>query len=379
MPSRSPLSHDELIRYSRQLLLSEVGVGGQARLKAARVLIVGAGGLGSPAALYLTAAGVGAIGIVDADAVDLTNLQRQVLHGTASVGQAKVASAEARLRDLNPHVRVEAIEERLTSANALEVVREFDVVADGSDNFPTRYLVNDACVLEGKPSAYAAILRFDGQASLFAPEGPCYRCLFAEPPPPGLVPSCAEAGVVGALPGLLGSIQALEVLKRILGVGDSLLGRLLLVDALRMRMREIEVRRDPDCPVCGASPTIRELVDYEAFCGVSVAPASVGGVLPADLAAELRSGTAPQVVDVREPWEWDLVHLVGALHVPLGELPARLGELDPRTPIVTVCHRGVRSRKAQELLLAAGFPRVRSLDGGMDAWAAEVEPELTRY
>jgi adenylyltransferase/sulfurtransferase len=379
MTTRSPLSHDELIRYSRHLLLSEVGVGGQARLKAARVLIVGAGGLGSPAALYLTAAGVGAIGIVDADAVDLTNLQRQVLHGTASIGQAKVASAEARLRDLNPHVRVEAIEERLTSANALEVVREFDVVADGSDNFPTRYLVNDACVLEGKPNAYAAILRFDGQASLFAPEGPCYRCLFAEPPPAGLVPSCAEAGVVGALPGLLGSIQALEVLKRILGVGDSLLGRLLLVDALRMRMREIEVRRDPDCPVCGASPTIRELVDYEAFCGVNVAPASAGGVLPADLAAELGSGTAPQVVDVREPWEWDLGHLVGALHVPLGELPARLGELDPRAPIVTVCHRGVRSRKAQELLLAAGFPRVRSLDGGIDAWAVEVEPELTRY
>jgi adenylyltransferase/sulfurtransferase len=376
----STLSHDELVRYSRHLILPEVGVEGQRRLKAARVLVVGAGGLGSPAALYLAAAGVGTLGIVDGDAVELSNLQRQVLHGTASVGQAKVASAEARLRDLNPHVRVEPIPERLTSANAREVVRAFDLVTDGSDNFPTRYLVNDACVLEGRPNAYGAILRFDGQASFFSPEGPCYRCLFAEPPPPGLVPSCAEAGVVGALPGLIGAIQALEVIKRIVGAGESLLGRLLLVDALRMRTREIAVRRDPACPACGEAPTIRELVDYEAFCGVAgpaaLAPGSVG---PAELAAELGSGARPLILDVREPWEWDVVHLEGSVHVPLGELPSRLGELDPRAAIVTLCHRGVRSRRAQELLTAAGFARVRNLAGGIDAWADEVAPGMGRY
>ena len=374
------LSHDELIRYSRHLILPEVGVDGQRRLKASRVLVVGAGGLGSPAALYLAAAGVGTLGIADGDAVDLSNLQRQVLHGTAAVGRLKVDSAEARLRDLNPHVRVERIPERLTSANAREVVRAFDVVTDGSDNFPTRYLVNDACVLEGRPNAYGAILRFDGQASFFAPEGPCYRCLFAEPPPPGLVPSCAEAGVVGALPGLIGSIQALEVIKRILGAGESLLGRLLLVDALRMRMREIAVRRDPACPVCGESPTIRELVDYEAFCGVAGAASQAPGtVRPAELAAEIGAGTAPVILDVREPWEWEVVHLEGAVHVPLGELPSRLAELDPRAAIVTVCHHGVRSRRAQELLSAAGFARVRNLAGGIDAWAEEVAPGMGRY
>ena len=342
------LSHDELIRYSRHLILPEVGVDGQRRLKASRVLVVGAGGLGSPAALYLAAAGVGTLGIADGDAVDLSNLQRQVLHGTAAVGRLKVDSAEARLRDLNPHVRVERIPERLTSANAREVVRAFDVVTDGSDNFPTRYLVNDACVLEGRPNAYGAILRFDGQASFFAPEGPCYRCLFAEPPPPGLVPSCAEAGVVGALPGLIGSIQALEVIKRILGAGES--------------------------------PTIRELVDYEAFCGVAGAASQAPGtVRPAELAAEIGAGTAPVILDVREPWEWEVVHLEGAVHVPLGELPSRLAELDPRAAIVTVCHHGVRSRRAQELLSAAGFARVRNLAGGIDAWAEEVAPGMGRY
>ena len=375
-----PLSHDELIRYSRHLILPEVGVGGQRKLKAARVLVVGAGGLGSPVALYLTAAGVGTIGLVDGDVLDLSNLQRQVLHGTSAVGRPKVESGEARLRDLNPHVRVEPIGERLTSANAREVVRAFDVVADGSDNFPTRYLVNDACVLESKPNAYGAILRFDGQASFFAPDGPCYRCLFAEPPPPGLVPSCAEAGVVGALPGLIGSIQALEVIKRILGVGESLVGRLLLVDALRMRTREIAVRRDPACPVCGEAPTIRELVDYEAFCGLAAgAAAAPGSVEPAALAGEIAAGERPLLLDVREPWEWEVVHLEGAMLVPLGELPSRLGELDARGAIVTLCHHGTRSGRAQELLLAAGFAKVRNLAGGIDAWAEEVEPGMARY
>ncbi len=376
----TPLSHDELIRYSRHLILPEVGVSGQRKLKAARVLVVGAGGLGSPVALYLAAAGVGTIGLVDGDLLDLSNLQRQVLHGTSAVGRPKVESGAARLRDLNPHVRVEPVGERLTSANAREVVRAFDVVADGSDNFPTRYLVNDACVLEAKPNAYGAILRFDGQASCFAPGGPCYRCLFAEPPPPGLVPSCAEAGVVGALPGLVGSIQALEVIKRILGIGESLVGRLLLVDALRMRTREIAVRRDPGCPVCGEAPTIRELVDYEAFCGLSGgAAAEPGSVEPAALAGELAAGGRPLLLDVREPWEWDVVHLEGATLVPLGELPARLAELDARGAIVTLCHHGTRSRRAQELLLAAGFARVRNLAGGIDAWAQEVEPGMARY
>ena len=374
-----PLSHDELIRYSRHLILPEVGMEGQLRLKAARVLVVGAGGLGSPAALYLAAAGVGSLGLVDGDAVELSNLQRQVLHGTASVGHPKVESAAARLRDLNPHVQVETIPERLTSANAREVVRAFDLVADGSDNFPTRYLVNDACVLESKPNAYGAILRFDGQASFFAPGGPCYRCLFAEPPPPGLVPSCAEAGVVGALPGLVGSIQALEVLKWILGAGESLLGRLLLVDGLRMRTREIVVRRDPGCPVCGEAPTVRDLVDYEAFCGVPGAAPQVGEVRPADLAREIGAGEQPLLLDVREPWEWEVVHLEGSAHVPLGELPARFGELDPRASIVALCHHGVRSQRARDLLRAAGFARVRSLAGGIDAWAEEVEPGMGRY
>lgn len=375
------LSHPELVRYSRHLLLDQVGMVGQQRLREARVLVVGAGGLGSPAALYLAAAGVGTLGIADGDALELSNLQRQVLHDTAAVGRPKVDSAAERLAALNPHVAVERIADRLDSGNALEVVREYDLVVDGSDNFPTRYLVNDACVLAGKPNAYGAILRFDGQASLFAPgEGPCYRCLFAEPPPPGLVPSCAEAGVVGALPGIVGSIQAMEVIKRILGVGESLVGRLLLIDALCMRTREIAIRRDPRCPVCGDAPTVRELIDYAAFCGTGPsAGAAESVVLPRALAAELRAEDAPVLLDVREDWEWDLVHLEGTVHVPLGELPGRLRELDPRAPLVTMCHHGARSARAQELLRAAGWSDVRNLAGGIDAWAAEVEPGLARY
>ena len=380
-PSPDVLTHPELVRYSRHLLLEQVGVAGQQRLRGARVLVVGAGGLGSPAALYLAAAGVGTLGIADGDALELSNLQRQVLHDTAAVGRPKVDSAAERLAALNPHVAIEPIGERLDSGNTLELVRGFDAVVDGSDNFPTRYLVNDACVLAGKPNAYGAILRFDGQASLFVPgEGPCYRCLFAEPPPAGLVPSCAEAGVVGALPGIIGSIQAMEVIKRILGVGESLVGRLLLVDALRMRTREIAIRRDPRCPVCGDAPTVRALVDYEAFCGTgSAVGAAESTVIPAALAAEMAAGPRPLLLDVREDWEWELVHVEGAVHVPLGELPRRLRELDPRAPVVTICHHGARSSRAQELLRGAGFGRVRNLAGGIDAWAAEVEPGMARY
>jgi sulfur-carrier protein adenylyltransferase/sulfurtransferase len=375
------LSQDELLRYSRHLLLPEVGPEGQRRLKAARVLLVGAGGLGSPAALYLAAAGIGTLGLVDFDAVDLTNLQRQVLHGTSDVGTAKTDSAESRLRDLNPNVAIEKFTERLTSANALRILRDFDVIVDGSDNFPTRYLVNDAAVLAGKPNVYGAIFRFEGQISVFdAARGPCYRCLYAEPPPPGLVPSCAEAGVLGVLPGVIGSMQALEAIKLVLGAGDSLVGRLLLFDALAARFRELRLHKDPDCPLCGAAPTIHELVDYGAFCGIEPPSAvSEREVAPAVLRAELDAGTPVVLVDVREPHEWDLVHLDGAQLVPLGSLPAGAQQLDPGAPLVTYCHHGARSLRAVDILRAAGFSRVRSLAGGIDAWAREVEPGMVRY
>ena len=375
------LSQDELLRYSRHLLLPEVGPEGQRRLKAARVLLVGAGGLGSPAALYLAAAGIGTLGLVDSDAVDLTNLQRQVLHGTRDVGTPKTDSAESRLHDLNPHVTVEKFAERLTSANAAAMLGEFDVIVDGSDNFPTRYLVNDTAVLAGKPNVYGAIFRFEGQVSVFdATRGPCYRCLYSEPPPPGLVPSCAEAGVLGVLPGVIGSLQALEAIKLVLGAGDSLVGRLLLFDALSARFRELRLHKDPGCPLCGAAPTIHELVDYEAFCGVE--PPSVAAereVAPAALRTELDAGSPVVLVDVREPHEWELVHLPGAQLVPLGSLPAGADNLDPRAEIVTYCHHGARSMRALDLLRAAGFSRVRSLAGGIDAWAVNVDPEMPRY
>lgn len=382
MPDQLPtLDHAELVRYSRHLLLPGVGVEGQRRLKAARVLLVGAGGLGSPAALYLAAAGVGTLGLVDFDVVDLTNLQRQVLHGTGAVGRPKVESGAERLRDLNPGVRVEPYREQLTSANAREIVARYDLVLDGSDNFPTRYLVNDACVLTGRPLVYGAIFRFEGQATLFGtPDGPCYRCLYPEPPPPGLVPSCAEGGVLGVLPGIVGTLQALEGIKWILGAGESLAGRLLLVDAWRLRFRELAIRRDPECPVCGAAPTIHELIDYEAFCGVGSPPGTGGDeIAPGALSAELAGPAPPLVLDVREDHEWAICHLDGALRIPLGQLAARLGELDPRREIVTCCHRGGRSRKALELLRSAGFGHVRNLTGGMDRWAAEVDPAMARY
>jgi adenylyltransferase/sulfurtransferase len=374
------LSHQELLRYSRHLLLPEVGVPGQERLGASRVLLLGAGGLGSPAALYLAAAGVGTIGLVDFDAVDVTNLQRQVLHGTAMIGRPKLESARERIADLNPHVHVERHDGRLTSENARGIIAGYDVVVDGSDNFPTRYLVNDACVLERKPLIYGSIFRFDGQVSVFdAERGPCYRCLYPEPPPPGLVPSCAEGGVLGVLPGIIGSMQALEAIKLLLGIGESLVGRLVLFDALRFRMRELALRKDPACPVCGTSPTVTELIDYEAFCGVAAGPEPETEVQVRELFRELAGASPPLLLDVREPHEWEIAHVDGAQLIPLGELPARLGEVDPHQAIVTYCHRGVRSQRAREILAGAGFRGVRSLAGGIDAWAREVEPGMARY
>jgi sulfur-carrier protein adenylyltransferase/sulfurtransferase len=376
------LSHAEVLRYSRHLLLPEVGVSGQRKLKAARVLTIGAGGLGSPLSLYLAAAGVGTIGIVDFDAVDLTNLQRQIVHGTSTLGQPKLESAEARLTDLNPNVRIEKHEARLSSENALEIIREYDIVVDGTDNFPTRYLVNDACVLLGKPNVYGSIFRFEGQASVFdARRGPCYRCLYSEPPPPGLVPSCAEGGVLGVLPGIIGSIQALETIKLIIGAGDSLIGRLVLFDALKFRFRELQLRKDPACPICGEHPSIHQLIDYEAFCGIGAEPSYAGPEITAEeLQRELREkGRELVLLDVREPHEWEIAHIEGARLIPLGQLPERLGELDGHAEIVTQCHRGVRSMKALNILKAAGFNRVRSLAGGIDAWADRVEVGMARY
>ncbi|HKH83875.1 MAG TPA: molybdopterin-synthase adenylyltransferase MoeB [Gemmatimonadales bacterium] len=376
------LSHAETLRYSRHLLLPEVGVTGQRKLKAARVLTIGAGGLGSPVSLYLAAAGVGTIGIVDFDVVDLTNLQRQIVHGTSTLGRPKLDSAEERLTDLNPNVRIERHETRLTSENALEILGEYDIVVDGTDNFPTRYLVNDACVLLGKPNVYGSIFRFEGQASLFyAEKGPCYRCLYSEPPPPGLVPSCAEGGVLGVLPGIIGSIQALETIKWIIGAGTSLLGRLVLFDALKLRFRELELRKDPACPICGTNPTIHELIDYEAFCGIGAEPAYAGPEISAEeLRRELHTkGQNLVLVDVREPHEWEIAHIEGATLIPLSQLPERLSELDGHAEIVTQCHHGARSMKALEILKGAGFGKVRSLAGGIDAWAERVEPGMARY
>ncbi len=378
-----PLSHEELIRYSRHLVLPTIGIAGQGRLKAARVLIVGAGGLGSPAALYLAAAGVGTLGLVDWDVVDRSNLQRQVLHGTGMVGRAKLDSARARLADLNPHVRLETVSARLTSANALEVLSGWDLVLDGSDNFPTRYLINDACVLLGVPNVYGAVLRFEGQVSVFdARRGPCYRCLYREPPPPELVPSCAEGGVLGVLPGIIGSLQALEAIKLVTGVGDSLVGRLLLFDGLKLQFREITLSKDPDCAVCGPHPTVTALIDYEAFCGVRDAGRGTVNALEigvTELRAERDRNSQLLLLDVREPFEWEIAHLEGAHLIPLGELPARLPELDGHADIVAYCHHGMRSKHAAEILRAAGFAGARSLRGGVDAWAREVDPGMPRY
>ncbi len=377
------LTNEEVLRYSRHLIMPEVALDGQRRLKAARVLCVGAGGLGSPALLYLAAAGVGTIGIVDFDVVDSTNLQRQIIHTTADVGRAKVDSAAEKIAAINPLVNVVRLQTKLTSANALEIVRDFDIVGDGTDNFATRYLVNDACVLSGKVNVYASVFRFDGQASVFGAEnGPCYRCLYPEPPPPGMVPSCAEGGVLGILPGLMGTIQATEVIKLILGAGESLVGRLLLVDALTMGFRQVKMKKDPECPVCGTDPTIRELMDYEEFCGVrgdeTPAPLAVAEIQPEELKRKLDAGEDVYVLDVREPHEYEICNLNGHL-IPLGDLASRIRELDPQREIVAHCKGGVRSAKAVELLRDAGFRNVSSLAGGIMRWAEKVDPKMAKY
>ena len=366
------LTREEIARYARHLVLPEVGREGQERLKAARVLLVGAGGLGSPAALYLAAAGVGTLGIVDPDVVDVTNLQRQILHGTGGVGAPKVDSARARLADINPHVRVETGALRLTSANALEIVAGYDVVVDGSDNFPTRYLVNDACVFTGKPNVYGSVYRWEGQLSVFATEGgPCYRCLFREPPPPGLIPNCAEAGVFGALPGVIGAAQAMETVKLLLGVGEPLVGRLQIFDALAYRWRELEIRRDPGCPVCGDEPTQTGLIDYEVFCGVAPEPNApevvVGLVEPDEFAGVMAGDPRPFLLDVREPMEWQMMNLahMGAVLVPMGQVPDRVSEIPRDRPVVVYCHSGVRSLEVAKMLAGEGYEDVRNLEGGI--------------
>jgi len=379
------LAQAELVRYSRHLILPDVGVPGQEKLKAARVLLIGAGGLGSPAALYLAAAGVGTLGLVDFDNVDITNLQRQILHGTKDVGRPKLQSARERIADVNPHVRLETYETALTSKNALDIFSGYDIVVDGTDNFATRYLVNDACVLQGKPNVYGSIFRFEGQASVFAlPDGPCYRCLFPEPPPPGLVPSCAEGGVLGVLPGLVGTIQATETIKLIVGVGEPLKGRLLLIDTLGMQFRTVNVRKDPTCPACGTHE-IQTLIDYEQFCGVRTAeaePRALGGfveVTPRELQGRLSRGEELQLIDVREQFEWDIARIPGARLVPLATLPEVAETLDHGREIVVYCKGGSRSRAAASHLVDAGFARVANLTGGILRWQAEVDPTLPRY
>jgi adenylyltransferase/sulfurtransferase len=387
--SEVDLSADEIKRYSRHLIMPEVGVDGQKKLKAGSVLCIGAGGLGSPAAMYLAAAGVGRIGIVDFDVVDFSNLQRQLLHGTSDVGRSKLASAKDRLRDLNPHIEIDTYETTVTSDNALDLFKPYDVILDGTDNFPTRYLVNDACVLTGKPNAYGSIFRFEGQASVFATrEGPCYRCLYPEPPPPGLVPSCAEGGVLGVLPGIIGVIQATEAIKLILGVGEPLIGRFLIYDALKMRFRELKLRKDPDCPVCGTHPTVTKLIDYEQFCGIRPEPAAAqqtGAAVSewettsADLKKRVDAGDDVFILDVREPNEYQICRIPGAVLIPLGELPRRYAELPKDKDIVAHCKMGGRSAKAQEFLQSVGFKRVKNLKGGILDWIDKVDPSQPKY
>ena len=396
------LSNEEIARYSRHLLLPEVGMEGQQKLKAAKVLCVGTGGLGAPLALYLAAAGVGTIGLVDFDVVDESNLQRQIIHSQATVGMLKVDSAEVMLNGLNKNTKVVKHNTMLTSANALEIFADYDVIADGTDNFQTRYLVNDACVLTGKPNAYGSIFRFEGQASVFATkEGPCYRCLYPEPPPPGLVPSCAEGGVLGILPGLVGIIQATEVIKLILGIGEPLIGRLLLVDALAMSFRTLKLRKNPDCPVCGTHRTVTELIDYDQFCGIAPPAAASGslevsshGVTPQglpevegipqmsveELKARMNAGTTPFILDVREPHEYNIVNL-GAHLIPLGQVADRVGDIPVAkdAEIVVHCKGGGRSQKASVALKAAGFTNVSNLAGGIDAWADRIDRSLPKY
>ena len=380
------LTNDELGRYSRHLILPEVGMEGQQRLKAAKVLCVGTGGLGSPLALYLAAAGIGTLGLVDFDTVDSSNLQRQIIHSTKDIGRKKIDSAQEKLNALNPALNVVKHDTMLSSANALEIFAQYDIIADGTDNFQTRYLVNDACVLLNKPNAYGSIFRFEGQASVFATEeGPCYRCLYPEPPPPGLVPSCAEGGVLGILPGIVGVIQATEVIKLILGKGEPLIGRLLLVDALSMRFRELKLRKNPDCPVCGTHPTVTELIDYNQFCGIAPEPVhgsqvknGIPQVSVQELKQRLDAGDDLFLLDVREPYEVQIAQIGGYL-IPQNDVPSRLGELDPAKEIVVHCRSGARSQRIAELLRANGFQRVSNLAGGILAWSDEIDPKIQKY
>lgn len=380
------LSNEEIARYSRHLIMPEVGMEGQLKLKSARVLCIGTGGLGAPIGLYLTAAGVGTIGLVDFDIVDASNLQRQVIHGTKDIGRKKLDSAADTMKDINPHVNVVKHEVALSSENAMAIVKDYDIVVDGTDNFPTRYLVNDACVLLGKPNVYGSIFRFEGQASVFATtEGPCYRCLYPEPPPPGLVPSCAEGGVLGILPGLIGVVQATEVVKLILGKGDTLAGRLMLYDALNMKFREMRLRKSPDCPICGPNRTITELIDYHQFCGVPRQPEPVAAVvndLEIDVVEVKRlidSAHRFVLIDVREPHEYQICNIPAARLIPLGTLPKHVGDLDAGAEYVIHCKSGMRSAKACDLLRQSGFQRVRNMKGGILAWADKVDPRVPKY
>ena len=372
------LSNEERVRYSRHLTMPEVGIDGQRRLKAAHVLCIGAGGLGSPSALYLAAAGVGTIGIVDFDDVDLSNLQRQILHGTKDIGRSKLESARDRLRDANPNIEVELHECRFSSENASELVARYDLVVDGSDNFPTRYLSNDVCVFARRPNIYGSIFRFDGQSTVFAPHlgGPCYRCLFPEPPAPGTIPNCAEAGVLGVLPGIIGMVQAIEAIKLILGVGEPLIGRLLHFEALKMKFRELKLRRDPQCPVCGDAPTITAPIDYEQFCGIA---ADVPAISVHDLKRKRDAREAIQLIDVREPFEFEIARIDGAKLIPLGQLANRLHELKRNGQTVVHCHTGMRSAQAVQMLRQTGFTNVYNLEGGIDAWANEIDPAMQKY
>ena len=380
------LTHEEILRYSRRLLIPDVGRAGQKKLKAASVLVIGTGGLGSPVSLYLAAAGVGRIGLVDYDVVDYSNLQRQVIHGTSGLGRLKVDSARERMLDVNPDIKVEVYNEPFTSENAMRIAQDYDILIDGTDNFPTRYPTNDVCVLLGKPNVYGSIFRFDGQVSVFdARRGPCSRCLFPEPPPPGLVPSCAEGGVLGVLPGTVGTLQATEALKLILGIGESLIGRLLLYNALDMSFEFVTLRKNPSCKVCAPEPEITELIDYEAFCGVpghDHEDGSVGGgwdIEAGELAGRLQRGERVKLLDVREPHELEISRLEGAQLTPLGQLAARLSELDSADEMVVFCKGGTRSARALEVLASAGFRKVKNLKGGINAWARQVDPSLPVY
>jgi sulfur-carrier protein adenylyltransferase/sulfurtransferase len=384
------LNKDEIARYSRHLIMPEVGMEGQRKLKSASILLIGAGGLGSPLGLYLAAAGIGRLGLVDFDVVDHSNLQRQVLHGTKDIGRPKLQSAKDRLVDINPHVQIDGYELALRSENALKIIRDYDVIIDGTDNFQTRYLANDASVLEGKPNVYGSIFRFDGQASVFYPKagGPCYRCLYPEPPPPGLVPSCAEGGVLGILPGIIGVIQATEAIKLIIGQGEPLIGRLLLFDALKMRFKELKLRRNPECPLCGENPTIKELIDYDQFCGITPAVAqpeateiSDWEITPAQLKARLDRGEQVTIIDVREPHEWQIANLenYGSRLIPLGQFGDRVNELNPDDDIVVHCKMGGRSAKAYEVMKKAGFKKIKNLKGGILAWADQVDRAMPKY